>query len=158
MLYCYMDSPVGCLFIAEEDGAIVRVEFDKDPPPGARMAQSALLAECMKQLTEYFAGNRREFDLPVKLRGTPFQMACWEALREIPYGETRSYADIARRIGKPKACRAVGGANHVNPVSIIVPCHRVIGASGKLVGYGGGLNTNGLSVKEYLLALERGSM
>ena len=153
MLFCYMDSPVGRLLIAEESGAIVQVEFNKEPPVGAQEGDSALLSECRRQLREYFAGERREFALPLRAQGTPFQMACWEALCEIPYGETRSYADIARRIGKPKACRAVGGANHVNPISIIVPCHRVIGASGKLVGYGGGLDK-----KQYLLALERGEM
>jgi len=150
MLYCYMDSPVGRLLIAEEDGAITHVEFDKAPPEGAQEGESALLRECMRQLREYFAGRRREFDLPLALHGTPFQQACWQALREIPYGQTCSYADIAQRIGRPKACRAVGGANHVNPISIIVPCHRVIGMSGKPVGYGGGLDK-----KEYLLALER---
>ena len=153
MLHCYMDSPVGRLLVAEDNGAIVRVEFDKEPPASSVEGDSPLLRECRRQLKEYFAGSRREFDLPVVLHGTEFQKACWQALTDIPYGETRSYADIARRIGKPKACRAVGGANHVNPVSIIVPCHRVIGAGGKLVGYGGGLH-----VKEYLLALEQGSV
>ena len=150
MTYCYMDSPVGRLLIAEDNRAIVRVEFDREPPEGAQPGENALLNECRRQLTEYFAGERREFDLPLSMQGTPFQMACWQALREIPYGETRSYADIARRIGKPKACRAVGGANHVNPISIIVSCHRVIGAGGSLVGYGGGLER-----KKYLLALEK---
>ena len=150
MNYCYMDSPVGRLLIVEDAGAITNVEFDKEPPEGVQMGNSALLDECKRQLEEYFAGERREFDLPLSMKGTPFQMACWQALQEIPYGETRSYADIARRIGRPKACRAVGGANHVNPISIIVPCHRVIGAGGSLVGYGGGL-----SRKEYLLELEK---
>ena len=102
------------------------------------------------QLSEYFAGARREFDLPLRLRGTQFQLAVWNALRAIPYGETRSYADIAAAVGNEKACRAVGMANHRNPVSIIVPCHRVIGKGGSLTGYGGGIDK-----KEFLLSLER---
>jgi len=150
MLYCRMDSPVGPLLIAEHDGAITHLLFSDAPPAGAEPGESELMRECMRQLREYFAGQRREFCLPLRPQGTPFQMACWAALCEIPYGQTRSYADIARRIGKPKACRAVGAANHVNPISIIVPCHRVVGANGSLTGYGGGL-----PVKEYLLALER---
>ncbi len=106
----------------------------------------------MDQLNEYFAGVRRDFDLRLDLEGTPFQQSVWQALLGIPYGETRSYGEIARAIGKPAAARAVGMANHNNPVSIIVPCHRVIGHDGRLVGYGGGLD-----VKTALLKLEGSS-
>lgn len=108
-----------------------------------------LLTEAIRQLEEYFTGVRREFDLPIKMTGTPFQLEDWQALCTIPYGETRTYGQIAAQIGRPKASRAVGMANHNNPISVIVPCHRVIGAGGKLVGYGGGLD-----VKEALLSLE----
>ncbi len=102
-----------------------------------------------EELIQYFRGELREFSLPLDLRGTPFQIRCWEALRKIPYGQTCSYADIAREIGSPRAFRAVGQANHNNPVSIVVPCHRVVGAGGSLTGYGGGLE-----IKEKLLRLE----
>ena len=93
----------------------------------------------MGQLTDYFAGNLRSFDLPLKLAGTPFQLAVWRALQDIPYGETTSYGELARRVGTPKGSRAVGLANGANPIAIVVPCHRVIGSNGKLTGYGGGL-------------------
>jgi O-6-methylguanine DNA methyltransferase len=102
-----------------------------------------------RELEEYFAGHRREFSFPLDLRGTEFQLACWRALREIPYGETRTYADIARAVGKPTGFRAVGMANNRNPVAIVVPCHRVIASDGTLCGYGGGLD-----VKRKLLELE----
>ncbi|MBI4564737.1 MAG: methylated-DNA--[protein]-cysteine S-methyltransferase [Planctomycetes bacterium] len=107
------------------------------------------LAEARRQLRAYFAGELREFRLSLALQGTPFQRRVWAGLQTIPYGETISYAELARRIGRPKAGRAVGGANHRNPIAIIVPCHRVIGADGTLVGYGGGLER-----KKTLLALE----
>ena len=103
-----------------------------------------------EELTQYFAGQRREFTIPLKPKGTAFQQAVWAQLQAIPYGQTRSYADVAHNIGKPKAVRAVGGANHNNPISILIPCHRVIGKSGSLTGYGGGLKR-----KEALLSLER---
>ena len=108
-----------------------------------------MLIETIRQLEEYFAGIRKEFDIPLSMKGTEFQMEDWKALCTIPYGETRTYGQIAAQIGRPKASRAVGMANHNNPISVIVPCHRVIGAGGKLVGYGGGLD-----VKEALLTLE----
>ena len=117
---------------------------------GGARDPSAALGEARRQLTEYFAGARRAFDLPLAASGTPFQRRVWEALRRIPYGETISYGELARRIGKPTASRAVGAANGRNPIAIVVPCHRVIGADGTLIGYGGGL-----PVKEALLALER---
>ena len=142
-----MDSPAGPLTIAEENGAIIRLDFGEFGPMGER---SPVLEEAVRQLKEYFAGERREFTLPVDPRGTPFQKSVWRALCGIPYGETRSYGEIARAVGKPGACRAVGMANHRNPVSIIIPCHRVIGADGSLTGYGGGLER-----KRFLLRLER---
>jgi methylated-DNA-[protein]-cysteine S-methyltransferase len=111
-----------------------------------------VLDEASRQLAAWFAGERTQFNLPLRPRGTPFQLAVWEALREIPYGETRSYAQIAAALGAPQAVRAVGAANGANPVAIVVPCHRVIGASGKLVGYGGGLE-----LKKSLLDLESGA-
>jgi len=103
----------------------------------------------VRQLNEYFASRRREFTFPIDLRGTPFQLQCWRALLEIPYGETRTYADLARVVGRPKAYRAVGMANNRNPIAIVVPCHRVIASDGTLCGYGGGLD-----VKRRLLELE----
>lgn len=111
-----------------------------------------MLNKAAEELGRYFDGSLREFDLPLDMMGTPFQLKVWEALRQIPYGETRSYKDIACMIGQPNAMRAVGGANNRNPVSIIVPCHRVIGANGQLVGYGGGL-----PIKTMLLSLEKTS-
>ena len=108
-----------------------------------------MLRQCEEELTAYFAGTLRTFSVPLQPVGTPFQLSVWEALRQIPYGETRTYAQIAEAIGNPKACRAVGMANNRNPISILIPCHRVIGAGGALVGYGGGLE-----VKKFLLALE----
>ncbi len=130
------------------------IEF---PPFGAAdampSADNPLLAEAVCQLRAYFEGQLRRFDLPLDLAGTEFQRRVWLELTRIPYGETRSYQDLARAIGAPKAVRAVGAANGANPVAIVVPCHRVIGASGKLTGYGGGL-----PLKRRLLSLERGSL
>ena len=116
-----------------------------------RSMPSPLQREVDKQMKEYFEGERKEFDLPLRPEGTDFQKKVWNALLEIPFGETRSYQDIANAVGSPKACRAVGMANHQNPIIIVIPCHRVIGKNGKLVGYGGGL-----SMKEKLLLLEKG--
>ena len=116
-----------------------------------RSMPSPLQREVDKQMREYFEGKRKEFDLPLRPEGTVFQKKVWNALLEIPFGETRSYQDIANAVGSPKACRAVGMANHQNPIIIVIPCHRVIGKNGKLVGYGGGL-----SMKEKLLLLEKG--
>ena len=141
-----METPVGPIALAEENGALVRVEFGIQPCCGG---DTPLLREAEGQLIAYFEGRLRTFDLPVDLRGTPFQQAVWRALRDIPFGETRSYGEIARAVGNPRASRAVGMANNRNPISIIVPCHRVIGADGSLTGYGGGLD-----VKRFLLRLE----
>lgn len=146
-----VDSPVGRLRLAAEDGQLTELKFGGEAVPvQCDGVNDAVLDEAERQLAEYFRGERQVFDLPLQPKGTPFQQADWQALREIPYGETVSYGDIARRIGRPKAFRAVGMANHSNPISIIVPCHRVIGSDGKLTGYGGGLE-----VKRQLLELEQ---
>jgi len=150
MLSKTISSPIGPLVLTERDGALCGLEFGEtslfhDAVPG----DSPLLRQTEKELSEYFAGALKTFTVPVSLSGTAFQQKVWQALTEIPYGETRSYGDIAKAIGCPKSCRAVGGANHVNPVSIIVPCHRVIGADGSMTGYGGGV-----WIKKFLLKLE----
>lgn len=136
--------------IAEQDGKIVRVSLGGNGIPEGENKQTRLLVQAAGQLDEYFTGKRKEFDLPLAAEGTLFQKKVWNALCTIPYGETRSYKDIAIQIGNAKACRAVGMANHNNPIGIIVPCHRVVGADGKLVGYAGGLDR-----KQFLLELER---
>lgn len=142
--YRIMDSPVGPLTIAGHDDGItnMRMEDQLYPPKDQEgwVRDDAVFPEAAEQLDAYFAGELFDFDLPLAFRGTPFQLRVWSALREIPYGETRSYGFLAERIGQPSASRAVGMANGRNPVGIIVPCHRVIGANGKLVGYGGGVD------------------
>lgn len=141
-------SPVGDIQLDWEDGAVTAL---KNADADVRASMPNELTELVfRQLDEYFAGTRKTFDFPYRLHGTPFQETVWAALREIPYGETRSYKDIAEAIGRPKAFRAVGMANHANPTFIAIPCHRVIGASGALVGYGGGLE-----MKRALLELEK---
>ena len=141
-------SPVGDIQLEYEDGVVIAL---KNAEAGAKAdAPSALSQQVFQQLDEYFAGRRETFDFPYRLHGTPFQEKVWEALKKIPYGETRSYKDIAEAIGHPKAYRAVGMANHANPIFIAIPCHRVIGTSGNLVGYGGGL-----AMKKALLDLEK---
>lgn len=144
-----MQSPIGLLTIEETDGAITALRFGGEtvsPPP------TPLLQRAAQQLTEYFAARRRRFDLPLRPQGTVFQQAAWSALCAIPYGQTRTYAQQAAAIGRPKACRAVGMANHCNPLPLFIPCHRVIGAGGKLTGYAGGL-----AIKRFLLELEQAS-
>jgi methylated-DNA-[protein]-cysteine S-methyltransferase len=153
MYYCYLDTPIGELLLAGDDDGLCLVSFPegamrRDPEPDWIYNEKPFTA-ARQQLTEYFAGERRTFDLLLKLSGTEFQMSVLQALQEIPYGETTSYADIAERVGRPKAVRAVGAANGRNPIPIIVPCHRVIGSHGDLTGFGGGLDTN-----EALLRLE----
>lgn len=151
MEYCMqIDTPLGLMYAVDKDGALSRLDFSDIPSANCEVKLTALLTDTAKQLKEYFSGNRSCFDLPLKPSGTPFQLKVWEALGSIPYGQTRSYREIAIMIGHPKAFRAVGGANHHNPISIITPCHRVIGADGSLTGYGGGLDK-----KRALLALER---
>ena len=141
-------SPIGKLWLQEEDGALVRVSFQPDAALQTE-EETPLLEQAKQQLAEYFAGRRQVFDLPLRVQGTPFQQRVWAALREIPYGQTRSYKQIAEQIGSPNASRAVGMANNRNPIAILIPCHRVIGADGSLTGYAGGL-----AAKERLLALE----
>ena len=143
---CVIATPVGALLIREEDGAVCAVGFTQEAP---RPPCTDLLTEAARQLNAYFDGTLTDFDLPIRLEGTDFRLRCWQALQTIPYGETISYGEQARRIGSPKAVRAVGGANHRNPISIIVPCHRVVGADGALTGYGGGMDK-----KAWLLAHE----
>lgn len=149
-LYEVMESPVGPLTLTASEAGLCRVDFgSRSGISAARQGSCPLLQQTKQQLEEYFAGQRRVFTVPLSLSGTDFQKKVWYALADIPYGETRSYGDLARAIGHPNACRAVGGANHRNPVSIILPCHRVIGSDKSLTGYGGGL-----AIKEFLLKLE----
>lgn len=144
-------SPVADLYLVEEQGQLVEIAFHHlEKKEEMEEKNTELLQEVKRQLEEYFSGRLQNFDLPLKPKGTDFQKQVWKALLTIPYGETKSYGDIAKQIGKEKAVRAVGGANHVNPISIVIPCHRVIGKNGNLTGYGGGLE-----VKEKLLELER---
>ena len=145
----YYDSPIVKLKIVEVNGWIEEVSFADGEDETAVKQPSDNLKNARKQLKEYFDGKRTAFDLKMKLHGTEFQKKVWTYLSEIPYGETRTYKDVAEAIGSPKGFRAVGMANNKNPIAIIYPCHRVIGASGKLVGYGGGLD-----IKERLLRLE----
>ena len=153
MYYCYLSSPVGDLLLAGEEDALSLVAFPgegrKHDPDPDWIYNEKPFAEARRQLNEYFAGERKTFELPLKLTGTEFQVQVLEELQRIPYGETKSYRDIAERIGRPKAVRAVGAANGRNPIPIIIPCHRVIGSHGELTGFGGGLDT-----KEALLRLE----
>jgi methylated-DNA-[protein]-cysteine S-methyltransferase len=135
--------------IAEENNAITGVYFGAEIPAGFVKAETPLIKKASAQINEYLNGKRKKFSLPLAMHGTPFQMDVWRALQTIPYGETRSYKEIAELVKRPKAVRAVGMANHRNPISIIVPCHRVIGHNGSLTGYGGGL-----PLKKYLLELE----
>ncbi len=144
------ETEIGKIRIEENGAAITYVNFGSNDPEEAQGTETALLAEASKQLNEYLAGKRKDFDLPLAPEGTEFQQAVWNALRKIPYGETRSYGEVARNIERPKASRAVGMANNRNPIAILIPCHRVIGANGKLVGYAGGLD-----LKERLLRLEK---
>lgn len=145
-----LDTPVGPVTVTATERAVTAVRFGAaEPAVGQAGDLPPMLRQAVEELREYFAGERREFTLPLAPAGTPFQQQVWAALREIPYGATCSYGRIAGRIGRPKACRAVGMANNRNPIAIVVPCHRVVGASGALVGYAAGLE-----VKEKLLALE----
>ncbi|MCP5181919.1 MAG: methylated-DNA--[protein]-cysteine S-methyltransferase [Pseudomonadales bacterium] len=154
MIYTYLETPIGPLLLAGEE-RLRKISFPGGnkafpPEPGWRRDDEAF-REARTQLTEYFAGKRRQFALDLDIRGTPFQRRVWEALRGIPYGQTCSYGTIAATIGAPNAMRAVGAANGSNPLPVVVPCHRVIGSNGKLTGFGGGLPT-----KQYLLDLEQG--
>lgn len=148
----YYRTELGTIGIAEANDKITHLFFEGEhfPDKEYEKKETPLLAEAGRQLGEYFAGGRREFDLPLAPAGTEFMHRVWKALQEIPYGETRSYKEIAAAAGNSKACRAVGLANNRNPIAIVIPCHRVIGSNGDLIGYGGGLDK-----KTWLLDLER---
>ena len=153
MYYCYLDTPIGELLVAGDDDGLGMVGFPegsmrREPEPDWIFNEKELAEACL-QLSEYFAGQRRRFELKLNPSGTEFQRQVLDELVKIPYGTTVSYSDIARRVGRPKAVRAVGAANGRNPIPVIIPCHRVIGADGDLTGFGGGLPT-----KEALLRLE----
>jgi methylated-DNA-[protein]-cysteine S-methyltransferase len=157
LAYKMIESPVGKLKLVASDKALVAILWEKDRPHRVPLGelvqdeQHPVLVKTERQLREYFSGKRKAFDIVLDIRGTRFQKDVWEALLAIPFGETRSYGQLAKQLGNPQASRAVGAANGRNPVSIVVPCHRVIGASGKLTGFAGGLET-----KAHLLALEGG--
>lgn len=150
-----MVSPVGDLTLIASDAGLAGIRWETDAPghdgltPRHRAPQHPLLCRVEQQLEEYFDGQRRLFEVPLDFHGTPFQRSVWQALLTIPYGQTRTYAQIAAQLGRPTATRAVGAANGRNPISIITPCHRVIGSNGRLTGFAGGLAT-----KQYLLGLE----
>ena len=147
--FLYMNSPLGRLRLLSDGQALTRIEFENQHREDGEQADDAVLLRAAEQLDEYFAGRRRRFSIPLAAAGTIFQRRVWDALGNIPFGELRSYRDIADAIGNRKAVRAVGAANGRNPVPIIVPCHRVVGSNGKLTGYAGGL-----SAKAALLQLE----
>ncbi|WP_018931229.1 methylated-DNA--[protein]-cysteine S-methyltransferase [Gracilibacillus lacisalsi] len=162
--YYPYNSPLGTLLLVSYDQHLIFIKFgtmkeneqeiiawaEKHALPTKLVESKEALQETISQLTQYFNGERKTFSIPYKFYGTPFQQKVWQALAKVEYGKTCSYLDIAKSVDSPKAVRAVGGANNKNPISIIIPCHRVIGKNGKLIGYGGGLNK-----KEYLLELER---
>lgn len=164
VFFADMDSPIGPLTIVKGEQELYKIEFGRIAqtlpslqnwmkkvfPERACAQDNEQIAPVAAQLREYFRGDRFQFSLPLVFQGTTFQKQVWQALRQIPYGETRTYKDIAEAIGSPKAIRAVGNANNKNPLSIVVPCHRVIGANGSLTGYGGGLDK-----KQYLLQFEK---
>jgi methylated-DNA-[protein]-cysteine S-methyltransferase len=156
LAYKLIDSPVGELKLVASDKGLVAILWENDSPRRVSLSelvedeQHPVLVETERQLEEYFAGKRKAFSVALDMRGTRFQKDVWEALLAIPFGETRSYGQLANQLGNPRATRAVGAANGRNPVSIIVPCHRVIGASGKLTGFAGGLDA-----KARLLGLEK---
>lgn len=175
---CHLHTPIGIICIEADEEAVTALYFDRDYEEQYNLTETfgaeaevfdrtrssidiqflkepetELLKKAGDQLTEYFQGKRKVFDLPLEPAGTEFQKKVWRALCTIPYGQTRSYGEIATQIGNPKACRAVGGANNKNPIMIFIPCHRVIGADGSLVGFGGGLYA-----KKYMLDLEKGEL
>ena len=145
-------SPIGPLRLEASGDQIVGIQFHARGP-AARTLPAGVIQDAARQLDEYFAGRRTQFSLPLAPKGTDFQQSVWEALTQVPYGSTISYGDLAEGLGKPTAVRAVGAANGQNPIPIVIPCHRVIGANGKLVGFGGGLET-----KAFLLRLEQGGL
>ena len=156
MNYCFLDTAIGGLLLARDAAGLRLIHFQsghrpQGPAPEWQQRDDAF-GDVATQLTEYFAGRRQTFELPLAPEGTPFQQRVWSALLDVPYGETISYGELASRIGRWSASRAVGLANGSNPLPIVIPCHRVIGSNGTLTGYGGGL-----AIKERLLALERGA-
>lgn len=156
LAYKFIETPVGKLKLVASNKGLVAILWENDNRVPLRdLVQDdrhPVLLQAESQLEEYFAGSRQTFDIPLDMRGTTFQKSVWEALLAIPYGDTRSYGELAKRLGRPSASRAVGAANGRNPLSIVVPCHRVIGSSGKLTGFAGGLGT-----KAQLLSLEKES-
>lgn len=153
--YKFVDSPIGKLQLVASDLGLVAIMWEKDRPGRVRLddlqenTSHPILVRTEQELTQYFAGKRNSFSVPLDLRGTPFQKQVWEALLGIPFGETRTYGQLAVQLGNPKSTRAVGAANGRNPIAVIVPCHRVVGFSGKLTGFAGGLDA-----KAHLLSLE----
>lgn len=159
MHFCHYPSPLGKLLIGESGNAIVFCQWEDSVDERFiatweedKEQQNSLLTLACRQLTEYFAGKRKAFDLPIRLNGTPFQQIVWKGLQQIPYGETLSYTGLARQIGREKAARAVGNANHHNPLMVIIPCHRVVASNGELGGYAGGT-----ARKAWLLEKEKGN-
>ncbi len=148
-LFCYLDTPLGALRLVAGETGLTHIEFDGQHGRDGEEGINTALNAAVNQLSEYFAGRRTQFDLPLAAAGTLFQQQVWRALVAIPFGEVRSYCEIAESIGRPKAVRAVGAANGRNPLPIVVPCHRVIGSNGSLTGFAGGLEA-----KRTLLALE----
>ena len=159
LAYKYVASPVGKLKLVASETGLIAILWENDNPRRVRLADlvednnQGILVETERQLNEYFAGNRDEFSIPLDMRGTAFQKDVWRALQAIPFGKTRSYGETANQVGRPTASRAVGAANGRNPISIVVPCHRVVGSSGKLTGFAGGLEA-----KAHLLNLETPSL
>ena len=149
MHYAVINTPMGPMTVASTEKGVASIRFGSNVPTGGP-TDEAVNREAVQQLSEYFEGKRTAFDFPLDFEGTAFQKAVWNELARIPYGETRSYGDIARAIGKPGAARAVGMANHDNPIAVVIPCHRVVGSNGSLTGYAGGLH-----LKAQLLSIER---
>ena len=148
MHYAVMNSPMGPLTVASTEKGIASIQFGNTLPEGV-VAEPSVIHETVEQLSEYFEGKRTQFELPLDVEGTDFQKSVWNELQRIPYGETRSYGEIAKAIGRPGAARAVGMANHENPLAVVIPCHRVVGSNGSLTGYAGGLH-----LKAQLLSIE----
>lgn len=150
----FYQTEIGKIGVAEENGEVTNVFFGNTVVPKEyELKETPLLSRASKEIDEYLSGTRRAFSLPLNPQGTPFEQEVWRALLTIPYGETRTYGEIAKAVGRPKACRAVGRANGLNPISIFIPCHRVVGKNGTLTGYAGGLQ-----LKEQLLQLEQAKL
>jgi methylated-DNA-[protein]-cysteine S-methyltransferase len=148
MVFFY-DTTIGKIGISENGTAVTNIYFNENPENEEQLVETPLIKKAFEQINEYLDGRRKTFDFPIELIGTEFQKSVWRSLQEIPYGLTKTYKEIAVAIGNEKACRAVGMANNKNPLPIVIPCHRVIGSNGKLVGYAGGLN-----IKENLIQIE----